>query len=82
MLQCLITQSWSDIPALVESPKARIRGLAAHQLRIYRRLVRAADESKRKKLEKELRELSARHSLSKSLKAIIELLERMKKNQC
>lgn len=79
MLQCLTTHSWTDIPALVESPKARIRRLAAHQLRIYRRLVRAADEAKRKKLEKELSELAARQNLSTSLKAIIELLDRMKR---
>jgi len=41
--------------------------------------VRAADEEKRKKLGKELNELSARQSLGKSLKAVLELLERMKK---
>lgn len=79
MLQCLTTHNWSDIPALVESPKARIRRLAAQQLRTYQRLVRAADEAKRKKLEKELSELSARQNLSISLKAIMELLSRMKR---
>lgn len=79
MLQCLVTYSWTDIPALVESPKARIRRLAAQQLRTYQRLVKAADQAKRKKLEKELSELSARQNLSKSLKAIMELLGRMKR---
>ncbi|MCC5878306.1 MAG: AAA family ATPase [Idiomarina sp.] len=79
MLQCLSTHCWADIPNLVESPKVRIRQLAAQQLRTYRRLVRAADEAKRKRLEKELRELSARQKLSKSLTAIIEFLGRIKR---
>jgi hypothetical protein len=41
--------------------------------------VKAADEDDRKKLEDELRELSARQNLAKSLPAIIDLLGRMKK---
>ncbi len=79
MLGCLKTSKWADIPMLVESPRARIRQLAAYQLKACRTLVRAADEEKRKKLEKELSELSARQRLSKSLKAVLELLERMKR---
>ncbi|MGM0783596.1 MAG: AAA family ATPase [Pseudomonadota bacterium] len=78
MLQCLETRNWADIPALTESPRARVRQLAAQQLMIFRRLVRAADEEKRKKLETELNELSARQDLSLSLKAITSLLDRMK----
>jgi len=78
MLECLSTNNWTDIPTLVGSPKARVRQLAAQQLRTYRRLVRASDEAKRKRLEKELNELAARKNLSTSLKAIIELLNRMK----
>ncbi len=79
ILNCLETSEWDSIPALIESPRPRVRQLAANQLKAYRTLVRAADEEKRKKLEKEMDELSARKSMEKSLKAVIELLERMKK---
>ena len=78
MLDCLETQNWDEIPVLSESPRTQVRQFAVHQLRTYRTLVKAADEEKRKKLENELSELSARHDLSKSLPAVIALLERMK----
>lgn len=79
MLECLESSKWAEIPALVDSPRKQVRQLAANQLRAYRTLVGAADEEKRKKLEKELGELMARQNLSKSLKPILDLLERMKK---
>jgi len=79
MLDCLETAEWDGISAFSDSPRTRIRQLAAHQLKEYRTLVKAADEEKRKKLEKELSELSARQNLAKSLTAVIALLERMKK---
>lgn len=79
MLQCLETSKWSEIPALIDSPRTRVRQLAAQQLKAYRTLIRAADEEKRKKLERELNELYARQGLAKSLKAVIELLNRMKR---
>lgn len=79
MLSCLETSEWDKIPALIESPRIRIRQLAANQLNAYRTLVRAADEKRRKKLEKELNELSSRQNLAKSIKAVLELLTRMKK---
>ena len=79
MLECLESLRWAEMPALIDSPRKRVRQLAANQLRAYRTLVRAADEQKRKNLEKELSELSARHSLSKSLKPVLDLLERMEK---
>ena len=79
MLECLESSKWAEIPALIDSPRKRVRQLAANQLRAYRTLVRAADEENRKKLEKELSELSARHSLSESLKSVLDLLERMQK---
>ncbi len=79
MLHCLGTSEWNDMPDLVESPRTRVRQLAAHRLTASRTLVRAADEEKRNKLEKELGELIARQSLANSLKAVIELLERMKR---
>lgn len=79
MLQCIETSKWAEIPALNDSPRARVRQLAAQQLKSYRRLVKAADEEKRKALENELSELAARKMLSKSLDAIVKLLDRMKK---
>ncbi|MGI0154447.1 AAA family ATPase [Pseudidiomarina sp. WS423] len=79
MLQCLETSKWAEVPALNVSPRARIRQLAAQQLRIFRTLTRAADETKRTKLERELSELTARQSLAKSLNAVVELLGRMNK---
>ena len=79
MLQCLETSKWAEIPALNSSPRARIRQLAAQQLKHYRTLKRAADEAKRKELESELNELTARQNLAKSLNAVIDLQNRMKK---
>jgi energy-coupling factor transporter ATP-binding protein EcfA2 len=78
MLKCLETSEWAAIPALIESPRKRVRRLAAQRLKAYRTLVRAADEEKKKKLEKDFNELSARQGLSKSLAAVLELVERMK----
>ncbi|MBK6737941.1 MAG: hypothetical protein IPG64_08460 [Haliea sp.] len=68
-----------EIPILSQSPRARVRQIAAHQLRAHRTLVKAADEENRKNLEDDLRELSAKQSLAKSLAAVIALLVRMKK---
>lgn len=79
MLECLQSSKWAELPALIDSPRIRVRQLAAKQLRAFRTLSRAADAGKRKKLEKELSELSARHSLSKSLKSVLDLVERIKK---
>jgi len=79
MLQCLETLKWAEVPVLNVSPRARIRQLAAQQLRIFRTLTRAADETKRMKLERELSELTSRQSLAKSLSAVVDLLDRMKK---
>lgn len=79
MLGCLESKKWAEIPALLDSPRKRIRQLAANQLRIYRTLLRAADEEKRKKLALELSELSARYRLSMCLKPVLDLLERIKK---
>ncbi len=78
MLERLGTSKWVEIPVLIESPKSLVRQLAAQQLQVFRTLVKAADEDKRIKLEKEHRELLARQSLSKCLKAVLELLDRMK----
>lgn len=79
MLECLESSKWAEVPTLLNSPRKRVRQIAANQLRAYRTLVSAADEERRKKLEKELGELTARQGLSKSLKAILDLLERIKK---
>lgn len=77
-LEYLKTSKWTKLPVLIDSPVARVRSLAAHQLKTYRTLVRAADEEERKTLEKDLSELTARQSLAKNLKSVIKLLDRMK----
>ena len=79
MLDCLQSPEWDQIPVLCDSPRTRVRQLAAQQLWTHRALVKASDEEKRKSLEGELSELSARQDLAKSLAAVIALLERMKK---
>lgn len=79
MLDSLGKSDWGDISGLNESPRVYVRQLAAHQLKSCRELRRAADEEKRRQLEKELAELSARQRLATSLKAVIALLERMKR---
>ena len=78
MLQCLEEPKWTEGPELIESPRSRIRQLAAYQLKALRALVQAVDEDKRKELTKEFNELSARQSLAESLKAVLELLQRIK----
>lgn len=79
MLQCLDTSKWAEVPTLNKSPRPRVRQLAAQQLKNCRRFKRAADEAKREKLENELSELTARKSLAKSLNAVLEFLNRVKK---
>ena len=79
MLQCLENSNWAEVPPIVNSPRPRIRQLSVRQLMECRTLVRAADEDTRKMLKNQLGELSARQSLAKSLKAVLELVERMKR---
>lgn len=79
MLECLTSSKWEDIPELTSSPYKALRKLAAQQLRSHKRLLKAADEKNRKNLEFELSELLAKQELAKSLDAVIDLLERMKK---
>lgn len=79
MLDCLKTSKWEDIPELSTSPKMRVRGLAAQQLKTFRTFARASNEDARKNLDTELKELIARQNLAKSIKTVIELLARMKR---
>ena len=78
MLDCLESGDWDKVPTLAENPNVQIRRLAAQQLRAARVLRKASDAENRKKLAVELKELTARIALSKSLKAVLELLARMK----
>ena len=78
ILRCLETPNWAEISPQIDSPRTRIRQLAALQLRASRTLVRAADEGKKQELAKEHTELVARQNLAKSLKAVLELFQRMK----
>ena len=79
MLECLETSQWEKIPSLSQSPRARLRELAASQLKAHRRLVKAADIETRKRLQRKYVELSSRRSLSEVLEAVIELHSRMKR---
>lgn len=78
MLDCLETHDWPTIPKLPEIPRAKTRQLAARQLMASRTYSRAADEKNKRKMICERDELAARQSLSKSLKAVLALLQRMK----
>ncbi len=79
MLENLEAEQWTEVPELIESPRKRIRKLAAQQLKASRTLVQAADEDRKRELTKELGELTARMSLAKSLRPVLELLQKMKK---
>ena len=74
----LSSHDWSVITELTENPRKRIRSLAAGQLLESRIFARAANEDKRKELITEIDELKARQDLSKSLDAVVALLQRMK----
>ena len=78
MLNCIESSSWANIPPLLESPRTRIRQLAAQRLRSYRSLVRFADEHTRQELQKERNQLVAKKNLANSLNVVLELLRRMK----
>jgi len=77
MLDCLTTNDWNGMPNLSEDPRAKIRTLAAQQLRTARTLARTADKEKKQKLVEERDELTARLDLSKCLEAVLALLQRM-----
>ncbi len=77
-LASLDSHDWSVIPELAENPRTRIRKLAAGQLRASRVFVRAVDQEQRRKLTVKRNELAARQDLSKSLDAVLALLQRMK----
>ena len=81
MLQNLNSYTWEGAPALVESPRKRLRDIAAHQLRSARILARAIDEAKKKSLIDEREELRARQNLSVCLDAVLALIDRLKARQ-
>ena len=78
MFTSLRTHDWSAITELAENPRRWIRGLAARQLLSARTFLRATDEAQKKKLTDERDELAARQNLTKSLGAVLALLQRMK----
>ena len=81
MLQNLNSYTWEGAPALVESPRKRLRNIAAHQLRSARILARAVDEVKKKSLIDEREEMRARQNLSACLDAVLALINRLKARQ-
>ena len=81
MLQNLNSYTWEGAPAPVESPRKRLRSIAALQLRSARILARAVDEAKKKSLIDEREELRARQNLSACLDAVLALIDRLKARQ-
>jgi ABC-type lipoprotein export system ATPase subunit len=79
MLGALVSHDWDTPPDLAGSPYLDLRRLAAQKLREARTFIKAADEEHKKKLEQEHGELIARQNLQKSLQAVLDLIERMKK---
>ncbi len=77
MVKSLDSHSWDAMPVLSENPRQILRDLAAFQLKKARTFTRAADEKQRKTLQQECDELEARQNLSKCLKAVLSLIERM-----
>lgn len=79
MLGALNSHKWDDPPDLSDSPYNVIRRLAAQKLREARTFIKAADAEHKKKLEQEYAELITRQNLQKSLQAVLDLIDRMKK---
>ena len=79
MLSALDSHDWDNPPNLSDSPYQILRKLAAQKLREARTFLKAADADHKKKLEQEHDELVARNNLQKSLQAVLDLIERMKK---
>lgn len=78
MLEATKNHVWDNLVPLAENPRLKLRNLAAKQLKMVRVLEKASDENKIKNLKKEYDELIARQNLFKSLKPILELIDRMK----
>ncbi len=78
MLVSLISHDWCTVFKVPENPHKKIRALAASQLRVSRTFARAADKERKKELTIVRDELVARQNLSKSLDAVLALLQRMK----
>jgi len=78
MQEALLSHAWNNAPSLGESPRQRLRNLAARQLRSARTFLRASLEEENRKLKAERDELRARHGLSVALDAVVALVERMK----
>ena len=79
ILTAFETHEWDKAPDLTASPRQRLRNIAASQYRAARIYDRAADTAKSKTLKAEREELSARQNLSKCIKAVLVLIESMKK---
>ncbi len=79
MLGALNDHKWNAPPDLEDNPCNSIRKLAAQKLREARTFIKAADADNKKKLEQEHAELIARQNLQKSLQAVLDLIERLKK---
>lgn len=77
MLDALNSHVWDDAPILGESPRQRLRNLAASQLRSARTFEKAADPESVKALKAKRDELRARLNLSACVEAILALIDRL-----
>lgn len=72
---------WSAPPKLEHDPRASLQALSKSLAGQAEELLKAGKEEKRKELEAERTELRVRTNLSPRLKAVLELIERMKLKQ-
>jgi ABC-type lipoprotein export system ATPase subunit len=79
MLDAVDRHSWNNPTDITESPYFLLRKLAAQKLLEARTFIKASDEERKKKLQKEHDELVARQNLNKSMQAVLELIDRLKK---
>ncbi|UDL07153.1 AAA family ATPase [Marinobacter sp. CA1] len=78
MLRAVTSNDWLNVSPLHASPRTDIRSLAAKQLQLARNFIRASDPKKKRRLEEERAELSARLELSKVLAPLLTVLRNIK----
>ena len=78
LLDAVRSNAWDSIPAIVSSPRQRLRDLAAGQYRKARDYERASDERKIAVLRKEREALVARERLSQCIDQLLALISRLR----
>ena len=78
MLNAFDSHNWKGVDNLAESPRLKVRGLAAQKLIEARTFIKASNPELKKTLAAEYEELIARQKLQTSLQAVLDLIERIK----